>query len=72
MSDIYGTGWGDDHDWVRGGTNQVGNAYLFKASYYKCANCQQSFAHSYDVYPDIFKQMQVLGVTEHCPKRVIE
>lgn len=69
MSDIYGNGWGADHDWVRGGTNQVGSASPWmKASFYECSNCHESFAHSYDIYPDIFVQMKVLGISEHCPK----
>jgi hypothetical protein len=72
MSHIFGQGWGDDHDWVRGGTNQVGSADPWmKASYYECANCHEAFAHSYDIYPDIFAQMQVLGISEHCPAALV-
>jgi hypothetical protein len=69
MSDIKGTGWGDDHDWIRGGTNQVGAApAAFKASYYECKNCHEAFAHSYDLIPDIFENMKQVGISEHCPK----
>lgn len=67
MSNIFGSGYGDDHDWQRGGTNQVGS-WGTKATHYQCANCKQQFSHYYDYTPDIFQALEnAEGVTEHCP-----
>lgn len=65
-SDISGSGYGDSHQWIRGGTNQVGADWMSKASYYGCP-CGATFSHAYDIIPDIFEAMRQAGVPEECP-----
>lgn len=70
MSDIYGQGYGDKHDWKRGHTNQfyMGEvqSYADKATAYTCSNCKASFSHRYDLIPDIFEAIKASGVSEEC------
>lgn len=70
MSDIYGTGYGSNHNWKRGGTNQVGS-WGTKATVYKCADCNAIFTHYYDHIPDIFVALEDTGVSENCPKKEV-
>lgn len=61
MSDIFGQGFGDDHDWQAGWTTPA------KMTPYKCRRCGETWAHSYDITPQIHKAMQESGrVSEHC------
>jgi len=65
-SHIYGEGYGSSHQWIRGGTNQVGSDWMNKASYYGCP-CGATFSHPYDIIPDIFEAMRIEGVVDICP-----
>lgn len=67
MSDIFGKGWDDDHNWQRGSTAQVGSTWAAKSTTYQCRNCGVAFSHPYDIIPDIFQAIEQAGVKEHCP-----
>ncbi len=71
MSDISGKGYGDSHNWIRGGTNQVGSNWMKKATYYVCP-CGVIFSHAYDIIPDIFEAMKQAGIPEKCLLKVEE
>lgn len=66
MSDIHGTGWGDDHDWQWLHTQQGVYSPFDKYSDYRCRNCHFAFRHFYDLVSDIFEAMPQAGVPEHC------
>ena len=66
MSNIFGQGYGDKHDWVRGETAQVGSLDFLKNTQYSCRKCSAEFAHYYDNTPDIFEAIRVSGVSEEC------
>ncbi len=70
MSDIYGTGFGSNHEWVRGKTEPVnsifGSSSATKSTFYSCKNCHIGFRHNYDDIPDIFLAMERAGVPEKC------
>lgn len=65
MSDIYGKGYGDKHDWKRGYTPQVGS-WDTKSTSYRCGVCGEKFTHFYDAIPDIFQAMQHQNVNAEC------
>lgn len=65
MSDVYGNGYGDQHDWRRGETSS------FKVTVYKCRRCGAPFAHAYDDIPDIFMAMKWQGVPETCTAETV-
>ena len=71
MSDISGTGWGSDHDWERGETNQVGSTYWLKGTHYYCRNCGIHFEHKYDLIPNIFEAMKQADIPEKCSRKKI-
>ncbi len=62
MSHINGEGYGSEHNWVCGTTNQ------FKSTAYHCDDCKAVFFHAYDDIPDIFVAMEAQQVIEHCEK----
>lgn len=70
MSDIYGQGYGDKHDWQRGQTEEVntffGNTGGIKSTFYSCKKCKVNFRHNYDEIPDIFQAMEYTGVPVEC------
>ncbi len=68
MSDIHGEGYGDQHNWKRQETYQVGARPMFKGAVYVCRNCPVSFVHRYDLIPDIFEAIKVSRVPEKCKK----
>lgn len=65
-SNIFGKGYGDSHQWIRGGTNQVGSDWMYKATYYECP-CGARFSHPYDIIPNIFEAIRQAGVADKCP-----
>ena len=65
MSDIRGNGYGDIHNWKRGETEQNSNP-IFRSTFYKCIDCDESFRHFYHETPNIFEAMELDGVQPHC------
>ena len=65
-SDIGGTGYGDSHSWIRGGTKQVGSDWMNKGTFYAC-KCGAMFNHAYDITPNIFEAIKQSGVINKCP-----
>ena len=68
MSDIYGNGFGEEHNWQRGHTNTTSNP-RDKATYYTCKDCKQNFAHFYDLIEDIHVAISESGVSNLCPEK---
>lgn len=60
MSDIFGDGYGSDHDWKRLYTDPA------KITFYVCNKCGENFAHAYDEIPGIFRAMKETGVKDDC------
>lgn len=69
VSDIGGTGYGSDHNWKRGETNQHPISYSDKFTRYHCRNCDATFNHYYDVTPNIFDNIKGVGISDKCPKK---
>ena len=67
MSDINGNGYGSSHDWERLWSNTT-NSRQKKATHYKCRKCGATFSHFYDIEPNIFKAMELAGVSKDCKK----
>ena len=72
MTEIYGKGFGDSHDWKRGHISQYINGeihtYADKGTYYSCIRCGVNFFHRYDVIPSIFEAIELSGVPDKCNK----
>lgn len=69
MSDIFGDGYGSDHNWKTHYTNQSPKGYSDKFTVYACVDCGVSFTHHYDVTPNIFVAMKKHHVPENCPSK---
>ncbi len=65
MSDIRGTGYGDNHNWHRVDTLQRDNLQD-RMTYFICGNCKKDFWHRYHIIPNIFEAMKDWGVPEEC------
>jgi hypothetical protein len=63
VSDIIGSGYGSVHDWRRDLTDFFGGE---RGTRYVCRHGDALFVHLYDLVPDIFRCMELCGVTEHC------
>ena len=71
-SQIFGTGYGDSHVWMRGHTNkyllrQV-LPYRDKCIHYKCRNCGVTFSYYYNVEPNISQAIKNSGIPDKCEK----
>ncbi len=67
MSDIHGNGYGKNHAWKRGDTEQH-HLPEYRSTFFSCENCGENFRHYYHVTPDIFEQMKKRNVSEECKK----
>lgn len=66
-SEIFGTGHGSEHQWLRVHTPQVGGAPAReRRTYYVCRRCGARFAHFYACVSDIFEAMRTAGVQDSC------
>lgn len=70
MSDIRGSGYGDNHKWKKCYTPQVGSApNNQRYTYYECRECGFVFIHYYNITPNIFKAMNDVNVPAECIKK---
>ena len=66
VSEIPGEGYGSNHLWFRGITNEKPNKQPHKYTEYACLKCGQWFRHLYELIPDIFVAMEKIGILEEC------
>jgi hypothetical protein len=71
-SDVVGTGHGSAHIWVDKGTDQVGSGDVRrKCTHYECSVCGVRFGHHYDVFFDIFREMELIGIPAVCQPQIL-
>ncbi len=65
MSELRGKGYGDQHNWKSGDTEQSA-VPMYRSTLWTCSDCNEGFKHFYHQCPDIFDAMKQAGIKEIC------